>query len=238
VDTKRYVVLDLDGTLHPRTAGMDLLNELTQRGLCSPSGAAKLRAFVGSLRPEKLHTRTSVSIAYQLWADAIRGASAPAAERRHTRCGSANAWRCFRTSGPLSGFCGNTATGLRCCPAAHTRSCPRQRPTSTWIMRRERSFTSVLVSTQDGFWVTSGVSGTKLGLLGSMLPAPLNLGSAIAIGNSITDIDLFGAVGHPITFEPDQLLRRVATRFGWPVADRGSIQTVMTAVVQAHPAVS
>ncbi len=47
----------------------------------------------------------------------------------------------------------------------------------------------------------------------------LDLGGSYAYSDSITDLPMLEAVGHPVAVNPDRDLRREADRRGWPIRD-------------------
>lgn len=47
----------------------------------------------------------------------------------------------------------------------------------------------------------------------------LDLGASYAYGDSVNDVPILQAVGHPVAINPDRRLRRYARRVGWPVQE-------------------
>lgn len=206
-----------------------MLNELNERGACGRASVVRLTSFIRSLPPDHLHTREAATTAYGLWADAMTGVRASTV--RHV---AHQVWE--RQRAELFPF------------------------TRTVVdLLRQRGWTTVLLSGSpqeivhvaardlglDHAWgaefavdhgiysgrVVSapGVPGTKLALLRSAQPG-FRPTDAVAIGNSLTDLELLDAVDHPVAFEPDPALRQAAAVRGWPIVDRTSIVTFFSSV--------
>ena len=47
-------------------------------------------------------------------------------------------------------------------------------------------------------------------------PVGIDPARSFAYSDSVTDLPLLGAVGHPVAVNPDKELRRVAEEHGWP----------------------
>ena len=224
-----YAIFDLDGTLHPGTAGLALLNELNERGTCGRASVIRLTSFIRSLPQGHLHTREAATTAYQLWADAMTGVRAPTV--RHV---AHQVWE--RQRAELFPFARSVVDLLR------------QRGWTTVLLSGSPQ-EIVRVAAQDlgldhawgaefavdrdvysGQVVTApGVPGTKLALLRSKQPG-FRPTDALAIGNSVTDLELLDVVGHPLAFEPDPALREAAAVRGWPIVDRTSALTFFSSV--------
>lgn len=225
--TRRYAVLDLDGTLYPGTLGLVLLNALNERGVCCRTSVTKVVDFIRSLSSDDLHTPQAAITAYQLWADAMVGVLPQIV--RHM---AGEVWHRQRA-----------------------KLFPFARPMVNLL--HQRGFTTVLLSgspqeiVQEAAWdlgidhahgaefhiqhgvysgrigTAPGVPGTKLGLLRSAVTGFRTAG-AIAIGNSATDFELLDAVDHPVAFEPDSVLHQAAVNRGWSIVDRTSILAALS----------
>jgi HAD superfamily phosphoserine phosphatase-like hydrolase len=76
-----------------------------------------------------------------------------------------------------------------------------------------------------------GMVGGKVRILREhMMDTPIDLNESVAIGDSITDRDLFEMVGRPFIFEPNRELVASLRRRGarsWPIVHRNNILEVL-----------
>ncbi|MFJ4767727.1 HAD family hydrolase [Streptomyces uncialis] len=69
-----------------------------------------------------------------------------------------------------------------------------------------------------------GLPGGKAGALATLgLHGATGLDIAFAIGNSISDAEVFHRTAHPVAFEPDAQLARLARRHSWTIAQRHNL---------------
>ena len=63
----------------------------------------------------------------------------------------------------------------------------------------------------------------------------IDLTRSFAYSDSVTDLPLLGAVGHPVAVNPDKELRRVAEEQGWPIRDFHRPVRMRTRLASAVP---
>lgn len=72
--------------------------------------------------------------------------------------------------------------------------------------------------------VMPGAPGGKLGLLRRLAASRgANLADCLALGNGEGDLEVLGAVGHPLMFEATPPLQQFARQRGWSIVDRHDI---------------
>ncbi len=69
-----------------------------------------------------------------------------------------------------------------------------------------------------------GAAGGELAFVGCLAEATgFDAENSVAIGNSVSDAEVFSCVGKALAFEPDAELRRLAAGQSWHVVDRRTI---------------
>jgi HAD superfamily hydrolase (TIGR01490 family) len=63
----------------------------------------------------------------------------------------------------------------------------------------------------------------------------IDLSRSFAYSDSVTDLPLLGAVGHPVAVNPDKELRKVAEEQGWPIRDFHQPVRMRTRLASAVP---
>lgn len=216
-------ILDLDGTLHPGRLGMILLHELVRDGSCDSEHVRGLVGFVRGTGPDELHTPDRALRAYQLYAQATEGVSVELVRQAAKRVWEreraamfpcvvaavaalrARAYRTVLISGSPDDVVRVVAADLRI------------------DLCRGAEF-AMSGGVYAGKVVTApGVLGGKVDVLRNLLgEQQIDFTRSVAIGNSASDVGILSMVGRPVAFEPDEPLRAVAVRHGWPIADRWS----------------
>ena len=223
-DRARHAFLDMDGTLLPGVLGTYYLRNLADDGVCDRTAAeacldAIKRYATATSDREHLHVES-----YRLYAEAIRGVAFdrawPTARRTWNACRS----RLFPFAEELISLLkangcqihlisGNADTIMTA--AALDLGVASGHGVGTEIVGGR--FTGRIAN-------PPGLPGGKDSIMrGFKAAESFDPDSAVAIGNTVRDSELFDHVGIAIAFEPDGELRPVAARRGWHIVDRTTI---------------
>ena len=209
-------VLDLDGTLHPSTLGIVLLQDLIAEGQCNTTEADRLLSGLNSLTKEELYEPATTARIYQRYAAALKGVPVEVVRQRAEQVWQREKARMFDFVRPLLKL-------LR----EHRQEVLLVSGSPEPVVRAVAVDLDIPLCHGSVFGVTQGVYS------GSVVDSPLfGAGKArwaetrpptIAVGDSAADLPLLEAARHPLPFEPDVALTAEATRRGWPIACRDSL---------------
>jgi phosphoserine phosphatase len=226
-------VFDLDGTLHPDTLGVSLLEALRDDGLCDGQRAHRFLNFLRELGPEELRAPAAAKHAYELYAAALAGVPAADAQRLARRVWQEKRNTIFDCMRPLI-----AATAAHAYQIVLISGSPEEIVREVALDLSITLYQGAVFSTHNSRYdglvaVAPGISGQKLDILTTLLAGvPVDLPRSMAIGNAAADIEILSAVGCPIAFEPSAPLRAEATRFGWLIADRDTpASTLLNATI-------
>lgn len=209
-------VLDLDGTLHPSTLGIVLLQDLIAAGQCNTAEGDRLLSGFSSLTTEELYAPATMARTYQRYAAALKGVPVGVVHQR-----AEQVWQ--REKAQMFGFVRPLLKLLR----EHRQEVLLVSGSPEPVVRAVGAHLGIMSCHGSVFGVTDGVFS------GSVVDSPVfGAGKArwadirpptIAIGNSAADLPVLDVARHPIPFEPDTALMDEASRRGWPIACRDSL---------------
>ncbi len=220
-------ILDVDGTLHPRSIGLALIERMERRGLGGPDALPHIAAlwstimqfrrgeieFVAMVRATTafygaalrgLHTDDLAALARETWSE-MREDLFPFVRPLIERLAAAGVHPYIVSSSPHE-IVGLLAAelGVDDYQGAH-------------FVALGGHYTGTCA-------VMPGAPGGKLGLLrGLATSRGANLENCLALGNGEGDLEVLGAVGHPLVFEAASPLLDLAGRRGWPRVDRHDV---------------
>jgi phosphoserine phosphatase len=217
----RVAILDVDGTMHPRTIGLALLDEAGRRGLGRPDAVAAVMTAVGQLRAGSIDFPEMVARSTAAYAAALAGA-----EQAELEALARETWQSLRDE--LFAFVRPLIARLMEAGVAPyiVSSSPHE---IVALLAAELGVTDC-----DGsrFAVDAGrytgecrsmpgARGGKLTLLRQFAAARgAELSRSLALGNGPGDVEVLAAVGRPLVFEAGQPLSAIALRNNWPQVDR------------------
>jgi len=219
-----FAILDLDGTLMPGALGADLLAHLAETGVADPEHACLALTALERYRCGHDTLTPAATATYTHYAAALKGQRYAAVEQAAAHVWAMARRQLFTFTRPLLQRL-NTA-GLHCILisgspeevvrlAAADLAIPHVRATTAELSdgRYTGSLTAVL-----------GLPGGKLAALAALGIHPTTqYDIAFAIGNSISDAEIFHRTIHPIAFEPDAQLAELAAHEGWTIARRHDV---------------
>lgn len=229
------VILDLDGTLHPRTLGLLLLEELLASGVCPPQPVIETIQFVRSATD--IYASDATETAYRLYAQCLAGLRVEQVQLVAT-----TVWE--REQAAMFSWIADTLPLLR---RTHSLLLMSGSPDeivglvanelgiATWRgMQQQTCRVGGVEQYTDKLTRTPGMPGAKAALLAELFPEGFDAARSVAIGNSVADAAVLELVGHSIAFEPDPQLRELAHDNGWTIADRASVEFVLSAIADCH----
>ncbi|MBB5868490.1 phosphoserine phosphatase [Allocatelliglobosispora scoriae] len=225
-------LLDLDGTLFDGVVGQQYVRRLGARSVHSRSVAARANAAVSRYVASGQRFHQMAEHVYSLYGRLIAGL--PTADAAVL---AAEAWAEIRT-----GFLPCT-TGIMKILRRHgyrpliISGSPNEIVQLAAAELQVEEAIGAVAQQRDGLMtgrldLAPGLPGGKVAALRTLVgrTEPAWLGS-LAIGNSPSDAELFDLVGHPIAFEPDEALARLATARGWAIANRRNVEDLVEHVV-------
>ncbi|MET8981203.1 haloacid dehalogenase-like hydrolase [Streptomyces sp. NPDC004539] len=200
-------VLDLDGTLHPRTLGAQVLRELLKSRAAHQESAEATLAAVDSLADRSVSFRTTVDEVYTPYTAAISGLP-----HRLLVQAAHDAWQAERHA-----------------------VFPFVRPLLARLTRRGHLL--VLISGSPHELVAEVAAdlgiphfyGARVAVDEGLCQDRLEQAPGHP-GEKLRCLAHLAAVGRPVAFEPDQELLAAAQLHGWPHADRATALRVCSAV--------
>ncbi|POM23584.1 haloacid dehalogenase-like hydrolase [Actinomadura rubteroloni] len=213
---ERVAVLDMDGTLVPRTLGLDLLAELVARGHCDVAVAR--RVFELARRGGGTDDRLNAAM-YGHYHHAVVTTAperlAAAAERTWSRASAsvfpfvADLWALLRRHGHriliISGS-----------PQEVVAVAARALNADGWR--------GADLGRHDDRALLTALPGGKTKAFSALTAArAVDLSASFALGNSRFDAEIFALVGRPLAFEPDAKLFELADRNNWSTATRDTV---------------
>jgi phosphoserine phosphatase len=211
-----HSVLDLDGTLHPSTLGILLLQDLIAAGQCSTAEGDRLLSGFSSLTKEEMYEPATMARTYQHYAAALKGVPVEVVRQQAEQVWQREKARMFDFVRPLLKL-------LR----EHRQEVLLISGSPEPVVRAVGVSLGITSFHGSVFGVTHGVYS------GSVVDSPiLGAGKArwaeirpptIAVGNSVAELPLLEVARHPFPFEPDIALTAEANRRGWPIACRDSL---------------
>jgi len=219
----KCAVFDLDGTLHPDTLGVSLLEAVVDDGLCDEQRARRFFGFLRDLGAEELRAPVAAETAYNLYAAALDGVLVHEVQRLAGQVWQHKRSTIFECMHPLISAVAAHAYQIVLISGS-PEEIVREVALDLNIARYQGAVFSSHNSRYDGqVAVAPGISGRKLDILtGLVADVPVDLRRSMAIGNAAADIEILSAVGCPIAFEPSVPLREAAIHFGWPIADQNT----------------
>ncbi|MEU7062914.1 haloacid dehalogenase-like hydrolase [Streptomyces sp. NPDC046161] len=219
----RYAVFDLDGTLHPDSLGILLLQDLHVSGICTGEPTEHLFRFLRALDQEHLHQQDRVATAYQMFAQALRGCEAGQVRDVARRLWKRERHRVFAYAVPLLEVLRSRGTTLILISGS-----PQEVVAPVAVSLGFARWRGAVLASRDGRYTgtylhTPAAPRQKLALATEMIGGKENLPYCAAVGNSSTDIELLAGVGRPVAFEAGPGLAAAARRRGWPLADRHTL---------------
>lgn len=223
--TVSAAILDLDGTLYPGAVGIDWLRALMDAGMCQQAAGRRVFAVLDDHRTGVIDFQTMATRAYAAFASALAGVEVEAAEAI-----ARSVWS--RQREQLFAF------------VPELIACLREHGCEPMLISGSPIEMVELVATQLGIAVargavfgrdagrytgsvdlSSGMPGEKPRILAALAyeGRELALDRCFALGNSVTDAQLFELVGMPLAFEPDADLLALADAHGWQVATRDDV---------------
>lgn len=217
-------ILDVDGTLHPRSIGLALIEQMQRRDVGDQAHIAALWSTIKQFRRDEidfpamvrattasygaalrgLHVDELAELARATWGD-LRDQLFPFVRPLIARLHAAGVHPYIVSSSPHE-IVGLLAAELGV--AAHQ---------GAHFVALDGRYTGACA-------VMPGAPGGKLGLLHRLAGARgAKLAECIALGNGEGDLEVLAAVGNPLVFEAAVPLRRLAEARGWPQVDRDSV---------------
>ncbi|MBZ5712280.1 HAD family hydrolase [Nannocystis pusilla] len=217
----RVAILDVDGTMHPRTIGLALLREVSQRGLGRGDAIAEVMTAVGQLRAGSIDFPEMVARSTAAYGAALAGveqaqlvalAQAIWQELRHELFGYVR---------PLIARLGDAGV-----TPYIVSSSPQEIVALLAADLGVADCHGSLFTVEAGRYTGAcefmpGAPGGKLTLLQKFAAARgAGLSRSIALGNGPGDLEVLAVVGRPLVFEAGPPLLTLAHDRGWPRVDR------------------
>lgn len=239
--TRPAAVLDLDGTLHPRTLGGQVLRELLRDGAAPQGPAHAALAAIDGRAGTPVSFRTTVDEVYTGYTAAVAGLPHPMLVQAARRAWHAERHAVFDFVAPLL-----HELALRDHILVLISGSPHELIEEAADDLGIPHRFGARVAVAEGHCLARlerapGYPGEKIRCLTELAAhLPIDLSRSIALGNSASDIEILTAVGAPVAFEPDQELSAAAQRHGWSIADRGTalelcLNTITSALANRPP---
>ncbi|MFC9250962.1 HAD family hydrolase [Amycolatopsis thailandensis] len=223
----RHALLDVDGTLFPGVLGVHYLRDLARDGVCDVSAVEACLTVVERYATATARREQLLAESYRLYSAAIQGASHSQARKTAVKTWEACRDRLFPFAGELidllkrSGYLVHLISGN-----AETliREAARDLGVSSGFGVRSEVVAGRFTGRLTGH---PGLPGGKDAIVRALKETGgFDAESALAVGNTIRDAELFAHVGMAIAFEPDTELRSLSSDRGWHVVDRETIVPV------------
>lgn len=217
----RVAILDVDGTMHPRSIGLALLEEMGRRGLGRGDAIAAVMTAVGQLRAGSIDFPEMVARSTAAYAAALAGVEQTAlvALARET-------WQVLR--GELFAFVRPLIARLTAVGVTPyiVSSSPHEivalLAAELGVADCQGSRFTVDAGRYTGACaIMPGARGGKLTLLRQFAAARgAALSRSLALGNGPGDLEVLAVVGWPLVFEAGAPLLTIARERDWPQVDR------------------
>lgn len=224
MDRSAVAILDVDGTLHPGSIGLALIERMASRGIGAQAHIAALWSSITQFRRDEIDFIAMVRATTAHYGEALRGVHTDelAALARET-WGDLRA-QLFPFVRPL--IAQLTVAGFH---PYIVSSSPHEIAGLLAAELGVSDHQGARFVALDGRYtgacdVMPGAPGGKLGLLRTLAARRgAALAECIALGNGEGDLEVLAAVGRPLVFEAGSHLRELARRRGWPLVDRDSV---------------
>ncbi|WP_329028395.1 HAD family hydrolase [Streptomyces sp. NBC_00690] len=232
-------LLDLDGTLHPRTLGAQMLRELLRAGASRDSAAGAALTAIGVIegRAEKSASfLTTVDEVYTNYTTMVAGLPHSMLVQAAGQAWQAERHAVFDFVPVL--LADLTARGfVLALISGSPQEMVKEAGSALGISHCYGAQVTVVEGHCQGRLERApGYPGEKTRCLADLAAQiPLDLPRSLTLGNSASDIEILNAVGHPVAFEPDQELSTAAQRHGWPSADRDTALRTCVNSIESAP---
>jgi phosphoserine phosphatase len=228
----RVAILDIDGTLHPGSLGLRMLEALVARSLGHREQAQSVFAAIARYRAGALAYPEMVRAATAAYAAAVAGL-----RRTELLAVAAEVWaeerdKLFPFARPmvqrllLAGF---SPFVLSSSPEEIVSLLADDFGKLACCASRFHAKDGVYTGACDRMPADVG----KERLLRERFPSSsLDLARSFAIGNSPADAGVLSCVGYPVAFEPEPVLAALAVERGWLIADRDTILRHVTEIIE------
>jgi HAD superfamily phosphoserine phosphatase-like hydrolase len=218
----RVAVLDMDGTLLPGALGLRLAQHLAAAG--APIDVDRLEDVLERYRCGSVSHAEMTVEAQNVYLNGLAGLAVTVVDQAATAVWRQARGHLYAYVEPLlltlrnAGFRVVLISGS---PRETVALAARDLNVDTWA--------GATLKVQDGYLQKAvvqlpGMPGEKVRLLGSLLNgAQIDFPASIAIGDSLTDVEILELVGHPFAFDPDTALHEVAKVRGWPIVNQHTI---------------
>ncbi|WP_328958005.1 HAD family hydrolase [Kitasatospora purpeofusca] len=233
-------LLDLDGTLHPRTLGAQMLRELLRAGASRDRAAGAALTAIDAIdgrADQSAAFLTTVDEVYVNYTATVTGLPHPMLIQAASRAWQAERHAVFDFVPVL--LAELTARGF---VLALISGSPQEVVEEAGSALGIPHCYGARVAVVDGHCQgrlerAPGYPGEKTRCLADLTAkVPIDLSRSVALGDSASDIEILNAVGHPVAFEPDQELSTAAHRYGWPTADRDTaLRTCVNSIESTSP---
>lgn len=217
-------LLDVDGTLHPRSIGLTLLDTMMQRRLGQVARIADVMDLVRQFRAGAIDFTAMVEATSAAYAAALAGV-----ERSELEALAREIWPRLRED--LFDFVRPLIARLRSAGMIPyiVSSSPIEMVTilagELGVIDHDGSRFAVVDGRYTGQCVAMpGAPGGKLALLRAFAAARgLDLRRSLVLGNGEGDLESLAEVGHPLLFEANPALRAHGAARGWTLVDRSDL---------------
>lgn len=217
----RVAILDVDGTMHPRSIGLALLDDMGRYGLGRADAMAAVMTAVGQHRAGSIDFPEMVTRSTAAYAAALAGAEQAALEAL-----ARATWQ--RLRGELFAFVRPLIARLDQVGVTPyiVSSSPHEivalLAADLGVTDCDGSRFTVDAGRYTGqCYSMPGARGGKLTLLRTFAAARgAGLSRSLALGNGPGDCEVLAAVGRPLVFEAGPPLSAIARRNNWPQVDR------------------
>lgn len=217
-------ILDVDGTMHPRSIGLALLDDMSRRGVGRADRIAAVNAIVTRFKSGAIDFPEMVRGSTAAYAAALEGVSqAELVALAH------ETWRELR--GELFAFVRPLVARLGAAGIIPyiVSSSPHEivslLAADLGVADCDGSRFEVLDGRYSGECLfMPGAQGGKLTLLRRFAAGHgAALARSLALGNGEGDLEVLAAVGKPLIFEPRATLISIAREHGWPLVNRDTL---------------
>jgi phosphoserine phosphatase len=227
----RVAILDIDGTLHPGSLGLRMLESLVARSLGDGGQAEAVFAAIARYRAGALAYPEMVRAATAAYASAVAGL-----RQTELRAIAAEVWEQEREK--LFPFARPMVQGLLRAGFSPfvISSSPEEIVSLLADDLGKLAFSASRFQARDGVYTGAcdrmpAEVGKERLLREQFSSGSLDLARSFAIGNSPADADVLSCVGHPVAFEPEPTLAALAAERGWFIADRSTLLRHVTEIV-------
>ncbi|MFE7132092.1 HAD family hydrolase [Streptomyces sp. NPDC057638] len=231
-------VLDMDGTLFPGVLGTDLLAHLARTGIADTHHADAALAALQRYHEGRDPLTPAASAVYAHYAAALKDRHPADVAGAAGEVWAAARERLFPFTRPLLSLLENA--GFTCLLISGSpQEVVRLAAADLGIAHALGTIADTHADRYTGTLSTAlGLPGGKSGALRALGVHPTARPNiAFAIGNSISDAEIFHQTAHPVAFEPDAELATLARRHGWATAHRHNLlETIDTTGLARHRA--